>query len=192
MDEIDKLSSSYNKLDIKGNNVLFELLHILEENSTSGANSYDKFATRTTIDTSNFCFVFAGAFQGLFVPNQSPAHPIGFDRCLNSEAQSGSGDDLEAIIKFGIPREIIGRIGWILHLKPLERDVFRDILLSTEESPLTYYRKLYEIHSSVLHLSEKEIDLVIASAISKNVGARGLRQALQEFLSDRLNILFNL
>ncbi|MBK7233574.1 MAG: AAA family ATPase [Saprospiraceae bacterium] len=175
IDEVDKLSKHYVRdADVKGNNVLFELLTILEGDKVSGRINYNKHSDNTSIDSSSFCFVFAGAFTGLEKGGQVVRKQIGFNTTLACDEMHLPSNDtiLDDVIEYGMPIEIVGRIGWVLKLKPISAEIYKDILLHSSSSPLLYYKELFDIHGIDLQLDDEDINKIIASAISKNVGVR--------------------
>lgn len=193
IDEVDKLSKHYVRdADVKGNNVLFELLTILEGDKVSGRMDYNRHSDNTSIDSSRFCYIFAGAFNGLDNKENITRKPIGFNLSPGCDEQKELSNCtiLEDVIAYGMPHEVVGRIGWVIKLKPISAKIYKDILLCSSSSPLLYYQELYAIHGLDLQMDDQDINTIIATAVSKNLGVRGLRHALNEFFSEILPKVF--
>ncbi|MBP6237614.1 MAG: AAA family ATPase [Saprospiraceae bacterium] len=190
IDEVDKLSKQYvQNADVKGNNVLFELLTILEGDKISGRPDYNRYSGNITINSTQFCYIFAGAFTGLERKGLSIQKTIGFSPSTGSDDSSVSSNAtlVEDVIRYGIPSEIVGRIGWVMTLKPMSAEIYKDILLHSSSSPLLYYKELYAIHAMDFMIHDDDINVIIASAIEKNLGVRGVRHAMNDYFNARFN-----
>lgn len=177
LDEFDKLAS--NDLNIK-TNTFNELLVLLNDNtsSISTRESYDQFAPKTDLDIHCFCFLLGGAFTG--IQSQEKA-PIGFSN--TSLNQRISNDDL---VKYGIPKEVVGRIGRIIEFNKLKKHDLVDILQNGLDSPLNYYRNFFKYHNVELKLGQQELEIIAEQAIKQRVGARGLKTVLAKYLRNRM------
>ena len=174
LDEYDKIA--YNGSDKSGDvstvGVQNELLKMIEGYNrvieiNDGQDAFE-------IDTSNMIFIATGAFQELF--DQKEEKTIGFE-ATTKQAQKDNkkriitGRDL---VKYGIKKESIGRLPIIVQLNSLTKEIFKEIILESDESELlAHVEFLKSLGVEVTNL-EEIIDILIDDAINKGIGARGL------------------
>lgn len=183
IDEFDKLAGTWHDAsDVKGSGVLIEMLKLLESEEISGTSNYTKDGSRLTISTKNIFFVLGGAFSG--IKKQKNDTPIGFN---NADAELGITEEskisVEDIYNYGIPREICGRIGDIIELNDISKEMLLQILESENFEVLNYYRQFFKNHNKHFALNS---DKIAEDALKKNIGARGLFQALNEYFNDKI------
>jgi ATP-dependent Clp protease ATP-binding subunit ClpX len=118
-----------------------------------------------SVDVSRFLIILAGAFMGLeeiVCARLCPRPKIGFDAGMaarKSEAeylQEVTADDLE---KFGLMRELLGRLGTILVLPPLGLEDYM-VLLNAEAGSVgeKYKTYLLELYGARFAISEAATD----------------------------------
>lgn len=126
----------------------------------------------------------AGAFTG--IRRKEKRKPIGFQL---SEIEKRP-ISLEDIVKYGFPKEIIGRIGEVIELNPITEDILIDILKNSNNSTYNYYQYFFRHHGIHLNLSEKNLSIVAKMAMNQKIGARGIQYALSKFFKNKMYDLF--
>ena len=180
LDEYDKIA--YNGSDKSGDvstvGVQNELLKMVEgyQRVIDINDKQDSFE----IDTSNMIFIATGAFQELF--DQKEEKSIGFETTHkessnNTKKRNITGNDL---VKYGLKKESIGRFPIIIELNNLTKEIFREIILESDESELlAHIEFLKSLGVEVTNLDEI-IDMLIEDAIKKEIGARGLTATISK------------
>jgi ATP-dependent protease Clp ATPase subunit len=187
IDEIDKLCNT-NSLEVK-RSVLDELLMVLDgaTNSIRGNESYSRDSNIIDLDISSWCFVLGGAFTGIRKSEQRSN--VGFNSTSN-EQLSSKAISLQDIIYFGMPKEIVGRIGGVIELNKITSDSLIDILKNAPQSPYHYYQKFFETAGNSLILSDEDLVKIANKAIVQNIGVRGLYGVMNEYLEEKMLELF--
>ena len=189
VDEIDKIMtkvSAHNDRDAAGTGVQQNFLKLMEGGIQSFKMMSETGMTEVSIDTKNILFVFGGAFVGIDAPKEEKKQ-IGFvlDKVSNQErSQIITQED---IVKYGFIPEFIGRIPIIVQMKALTRDDLRGILVGTPKSVLSQYKELFAMDNIKVSFDEDLINDILDNTISKNMGARGLRGAIEK---DMMRIMF--
>lgn len=179
LDEYDKIA--YNGSDKSGDvstvGVQNELLKMIEGYNrvieiNDGQDGFE-------IDTSNMIFIATGAFQELF--DQKEEKTIGFETTTktsnNNKKRNITGNDL---VKYGLKKESIGRLPIIVQLNQLTKEIFKEIILESDESELlAHVEFLKSLGVEVTNL-EEIIDILIDDAINKGIGARGLTATISK------------
>jgi ATP-dependent Clp protease ATP-binding subunit ClpX len=170
----------------------FELLRMLDGCDVT----LDTMTGPIIINTSNCLFIMGGAFpnlDGIILQraageNDGPHRSIGFMAEQETAPGPSGTNELpeptpEDLKRYGIPAEVIGRIGTVCRLKELDRNDLVNILLHSDRSPLEEQRKLFALHHITLDISETTLLAVADTAIRKKLGARGLASVLENVLS---------
>jgi len=168
LDEIDKIAAR-GKEDgpISTSGVQNELLKIIEgctryiELKESGMSGFE-------IDTSKMIFVGTGAFQELH-EKQKPT--IGFN---SQESINQNKINTDKLVKYGLKREIIGRLPIVVELNNLGKEDLKDIVLNSDESELIATIDSLKQLGIEIENTEEVIDLIVEDAIKNQIGARGL------------------
>lgn len=163
IDEIDKLHAGSERWGVSSTNVQNELLRILEGNTFTGEV---KGEGTLNVDISQVLFIVGGAFEGLHTNHQSVQ--IGFDRMRDRYTKTLTADDY---IAYGMQPELIGRFGYFVQLRGLEKDDLRKILLNPNNGPLKQYAELLNDKNRI---DEDLIEDIIDKTYEKQLGARGL------------------
>lgn len=183
LDEFDKIAYNGNDKsgDISTVGVQNELLKMIEGYNriieiNDGQDTFE-------IDTSNMIFIATGAFQELFEKEKNKE--IGF---RNQETKTSiektkkiTGNDL---IKYGLKREIIGRLPIIIQMDMLTREIFKKIILESDESELLAHIEFLESLGVKINNIDEVIELLIDDAIDKEIGARGLIATISKIFVD--------
>lgn len=187
VDEIDKLCNP-NSLEVK-RSVLDELLMVLDGATKiiRGNESYSRDSNIIDLDISKWCFILGGAFTGIRKSEQRAC--VGFNN--NSTEHSASTTiSLQNIIDFGMPKEIVGRIGGVIELNKITIDTLIDILKNAPQSPCQYFKHFFETNGKTLNLGDKELVEIANKAIAQNVGVRGLYGVMNEYLEEKMLQIF--
>lgn len=130
----------------------------------------DRIGGKLNLDTTKCLFIFAGAFSDM----QDKRTTIGFNGIRKD-------DELrEALIKYGMLPELLGRMQSICELNSLTEETYRSII----ENEHFIYRKYVQI----LHRIGIDLDLekenIIAAALKNKLGVRGLIQEVESKVTD--------
>ena len=185
-DEFDKLFESgyYNE------RILNELLNIIDDNNTLTFNQSDAIYhnEKTSMKTNNMLFIFTGVFRGIedVVRKRLGDHGIGFAH--------GSGCNMEGdfhqyvtdddFAKYFHRDELTGRIQQYAYARELKEDDLVDILLHSEESPVTTFVNYFKMRYIDFSVTEDGARAIAAASIRRHLGVRGLKSLLFNILSD--------
>src|SRR5689334_22179430 len=204
LDEFDKIASGQNNAifagagttkDVTGMGVQRELLKMLEASEVVVPLdlTHSSYADHVVMSTADIAFLAAGAFSGF----QQVAHRrairdhIGFGR-----AQAGAGRDLEAIAvgftdeqvenvanfqAYGFLPELIARFTRVVPFKALDAATLKEILRADVVTRMT---REFKAEGFTLDIDEGVLDHIVADALRKETGARGLAASLTRQLED--------
>lgn len=202
LDEFDKLAASRSAArfagegttkDVSGFGVQRGLLNLLSGRSSPFPTDYgySGFGQRISLPLRNVMFIACGAFSGLKETAElsKNARRIGFDAdfaavsddALVARIGSELLENTKAFANYGILPELLGRFSRLVPFQPLDNDVLRQIL---DDTLLRSYRKEFEKETVELIIEEEVVEYVIAAAIRRETGARGLRASLVPHLEE--------
>lgn len=169
LDEIDKIAQR-GEGDVSTAGVQNELLKIIEgctryiESSFPGEPGFE-------MDTSKMIFIGTGAFQELHDEKKKTTIGFGVD---STKEVTKTDINTDKLIKYGLKRELVGRLPIVVELKSLGKEELKDIILNSDESELiATSNALKELGVEIANLDEA-IDYIVEDAIKNQLGARGL------------------
>lgn len=187
LDEIDKLASrnTGNEGKVGTESVQNELLKMIE-----GDKRLIKISEHQEVefDTSNITFIGSGAFQELFA-KKTVEKTMGFGSKpqVIEETPKLTSD---ALVKYGLKRELVGRMPILIQLNQLTEENLYNIIYSKDSEMKKMETLLLECGVRILNI-EEIAHKIAKDAIEKNLGARGLSQTISRIFSKILYEVFN-
>jgi len=168
LDEIDKIAET-GRDGVSTSGVQNELLKIIEgcERYVETGNPRDPYFT---IDTSEMIFIGAGAFQELF---EKVKPKIGYSQ-QEETPKDKNKIDTDKLIKYGLKRELVGRLPIVIELNNLGAKELKEIIMESDESELLRTMDALDILNVEIENLDEVIDILVEDALTKKIGARGL------------------
>ncbi len=199
IDEIDKVSRKSDNpsitRDVSGEGVQQAMLKLLEGTEASvppqGGRKHPE-QKLVKINTQNILFICGGAFEGIdkIIGRRVQSNVIGFESNTAGEKpdkanllQYVSHQDVRS---FGLIPELIGRLPVLTFLRPLTKDVLKQILTEPKNAILKQYKKLFEMEGVALEFDEDVIEFIVDQAMALKLGARGLRSICEAIMTDTM------
>ncbi len=120
---------------------------------------------------------------------------IGFGHSVDAEAIERQQRELLAdvtvddVLEFGLIPELVGRLPVLSSLLPLGQEELVRIMTEPKNSLVRQYQKFFAMEDAQLEFSPEALDEIARIALTKDIGARGLRSVIEAAMFE---ILFDL
>ena len=204
LDEFDKIASGQNNAifagagttkDVTGMGVQRELLKMLETSEVVVPLelTHSTYGDHVVMSTGDIAFLAAGAFSGFqqVARHRAARDQIGFGRApvgggagADAIAVDFTAEQVENVANFqayGFLPELIARFTRIIPFRALDAGTLKDILRADVISRMT---REFRAEGFTLAVDDEVLDAIVAEALRRETGARGLASTLTRNLED--------
>jgi ATP-dependent Clp protease ATP-binding subunit ClpX len=152
------------------------------------------------VDTTNILFICGGAFVGLekVIGRRVGEKVLGFRALSDPDANKGDVTPIRAqrdsellrqaepqdLLKYGLIPEFIGRLPVMGILNELDETAMIEILTKPRNAILKQYAKPFDFEGVKVTFSDDAARAIAREALTRKVGARGLRMIVEELMLD--------
>jgi ATP-dependent Clp protease ATP-binding subunit ClpX len=184
LDEIDKIAAKDGfGRDVSGRDVQNGLLKIIESGDVKVVCNEGP----RMLNTKNILFIGGGAFsdlhnilKGSYDINSTEDKDSDYGELLY---QASAPDLIEALKKYGMIPELLGRIPMIVRFRQLGKEELVKILKESKDSPINDYITDFKSYGVKMSFAPDSYETIAQIAYDRGMGARGLRSVMEECLA---------
>jgi len=188
IDEIDKIASKFDRVDI-GKDVQNALLTLIEGNTITLRPSPGETERPYTFDTSNVTFGLGGAFEGLDkirderIKKEKTGSSLGF-KSNSLKVEINEGYTIDDLVKYGMLSQLIARASCVVNLNVLNEDILYDIVETSKDGYVNLKVKSYEWDGIKIEMSEGFKRSLARASYKDKKGARSIKVIFKKVIDE--------